>query len=271
LKDDKKYTISIDKRYLKYLKVILLISTILVVSIWMFNPSSSGEAKNLESGKTLASSTERVSTAEIYPLFLCPCCGQPLDPENICCGQAKERIDYIDALADAGISKPEIIMTYVKKFGINSIIDESMKEQVKMELVRRAPADRPKIVINPVLHDFGDVSVAKGVVSTIMTMTNEGKSDLVLSSIETSCMCTTASFIVKGRESPVFGMDMGDGKHPTGWSETISPGQKAVLKIYYDPTMHEDLRGPVTRTISVFSNDPIDFEYEVRIEANQVD
>ncbi|MEE8358527.1 MAG: DUF1573 domain-containing protein [Candidatus Hydrothermarchaeales archaeon] len=271
MKEDEKYTLSIDKKYIRYIKMVLLVSVILIVIIWAFNPGSSGEVKSLEQEKVPVSPVVKVSATEIYPLFLCPCCGLPLDKENICCGLAKERIDYIDALTDAGISKQEIILTYVKKFGINSFIDESMKEEVRAELARRAPADRPKILINPVKYDFGDVSVAKGVVSTTMIVVNEGKSDLVLYNIETSCMCTTAQLIVNGRESYVFGMDMGDGKHPTGWSETIPSGQNAELKIYYDPTMHEDQRGPLTRTISVFSNDPVDFEYNVRIEANQID
>lgn len=40
---------------------------------------------------------EVVSAEEIYPLFVCPCCGQPLDKNKICCGMAKEKIDYIDS------------------------------------------------------------------------------------------------------------------------------------------------------------------------------
>ncbi len=251
--------------------MILLVSVILVVSVWALNPGSSSEVKSSEQEVVPDTSVMPVSATEIYPLFLCPCCGNPLDPENICCELAQERIDYIDSLVDAGLSKQEIIMTYVKKYGINVFADESMMEEVKAELARRAPADRPKIAINPIRYDFGDVSVAKGVVSTTMTVTNEGKTDLVLYNIETSCMCTTGQLIVNGRGSPLFGMNMGDDKHPTGWSDTIAPGQSAELRIYYNPTMHEELRGPLERNIRVFSSDPVDFEYDVRISANQVD
>ncbi len=211
------------------------------------------------------------SIDEVYPLFMCPCCGQPLDPERICCGQAKERIAYIDALSDAGISNGEIVLTTVKKYGINSLIDDSMKEEVITELGRRAPEDRPKISIDPTSYDLGDVSVSGGVVNTEAIVKNDGKSDLVIENIETSCMCTTAVVTTDGVESPVFGMNMGDGKHPTGWSGTINPGDSAVLTIYYNPQMHSEMRGPLTRTIKVFSNDPVELQKEFRIEANQVD
>ncbi len=271
MEDDEKYTLSIDKKYIRYIKMALLVSVILIVSVRALNPDSSAEVMGSEQEVVPDTPAVPVSAAEIYPLFICPCCGQPLDPENICCFQAQERIDYIDTLMNTGLSKQEIILTYVKKFGSNVFADESMMEEVKSELIRRAPADRPKIVINPDRHDFGDVSVAEGVVSITMTVTNEGKTDLVLNNIETSCMCTTGQLIVNGRGSPLFGMNMGDGKHPTGWSDTIAPGQSSELRIYYNPTMHEELRGPLERNIRVFSNDPIDVEYDVRISANQVD
>ncbi len=39
----------------------------------------------------------------------------------------------------------------------------------------------------------------------------------------------------------------------------------------YDPNIYKDFRGAAIREIHVFSNDPIDFEKEVRVELNQVD
>jgi hypothetical protein len=84
-------------------------------------------------------------------------------------------------------------------------------------------------------------------------------------------MCTEALLVIGDIVSPTFGMNMNDGKHPTGWSGTLRPGERGVLHISYDPTMHGDFRGPLTRTISVFSNDPIEFQSKVKIEANQVD
>ena len=58
---------------------------------------------------------------------------------------------------------------------------------------------------------------------------------------------------------------------PLAWEVAIAPGESAQLKVYYDPSVHQDFRGPATREISIFSNDPIDFEKKATIELNQVD
>jgi hypothetical protein len=61
------------------------------------------------------------------------------------------------------------------------------------------------------------------------------------------------------------------GTNPVGWSETLRPDEKAMLNVYYDPTVHPELRGPVTRMVSLYSNDPVDFKIDVTIDVNQVD
>ncbi len=213
-------------------------------------------------------SAEPASAEDIYPLFICPCCGQRLDPNNICCGAAGERIDHIDLLVSQGLSENDVILKMVQKYGMDSLADESQKEKVKAELIKNAPKNKPKIIIEPSIYDFGDVSQAKGLTSTILTIRNDGNADLIIDNMDSSCMCTSASVIYNGKEGPKFNMAMHG--NPQGWSVTIPPGDEAQLKIYYDPNVHGDLRGPVTRTIKVFSNDPLEFEKKVRIELNQV-
>ena len=63
----------------------------------------------------------------------------------------------------------------------------------------------------------------------------------------------------------------GENEEIKDWQITISPGKEAELKVYYDPNVHEEFRGSAIREISVFSNDPIDFQKSVSIELNQVD
>ncbi len=128
----------------------------------------------------------------------------------------------------------------------------------------------PRIVIKPSSYNFQDVSVARGVVKTSMTIKNEGKSDLLIDDMDSSCGCTTASIAKEGGEGPIFGMKM-HGTNPVGWSETLKPGETAEINIYYDPQAHSDMRGHVTRVITVFSNDPNTPEKLVKIEVNQVD
>jgi hypothetical protein len=127
----------------------------------------------------------------------------------------------------------------------------------------------PRITINPLEYNFGDVSVAGGIVKTVMTIKNEGASDLLINDMDTSCGCTSATVEKNGIEGPAFGMKMHG--NPRGWSETLKPGETALLNVYYDPMVHLDLRGPVTRSIAVYSNDRRAPAKEVRISVNQVD
>jgi hypothetical protein len=214
---------------------------------------------------------EPVLAEDIYPLFFCPCCGQPLDKNNICCDLAKERIDYIDSLVESGVSEDEIIISYVKKYGLNSFVGEEKQKEIREKLVASAPADRPIIFLNPESYDFGDVD-KKGVVTTIFELKNEGKADLIINKLETSCGCTSASIVYQEKEGPKFNMPgHGINEKNKDWQVVIPSGQEAQLKVYYDPNVHKDFKGPATREISVFSNDPVDFEKKVKIELNQVD
>jgi len=247
---------------------IISIGVIIIVALGIF---AIGSRKNNMQGAAITEtklSPDELKN-EIYPKFICPCCGQPLDKNNICCGAAKERIDYIDTLADAGLSEKEIIIGAVKKYGITSLASSSLQEEIKEEISKSAKEDSPKIVIEPGYYNFGDVSQAKGVTTTTFTIKNEGKSELVIDSMESSCMCTTASVINNGEEGPIFGMSM-HGNNPKDWQTVIKPGESAELKIYYDPNVHGELRGLITRTIDIYSNDPINFQKQVKIELNQV-
>jgi hypothetical protein len=132
---------------------------------------------------------------------------------------------------------------------LDSFKDESNKEEFRAKLVKEAPADRPIINITPTVYDFGDVSQRQGVATTFFELSNEGKTDLIIDRVETSCGCTSAKVE----------------------KEVISPGGTTTLKVYYDPSVHPDFRGAAIREIYVYSNDPIDSQKKVSIELNQVD
>jgi hypothetical protein len=129
--------------------------------------------------------------------------------------------------------------------------------------------DAPILQLSSSYHNFGNVPGGGSVVSTLMGITNTGESDLIITGMDSSCGCTTASIVTDGVEGPRFSMSM-HGTNPTGWSETIEPGNTAQLKIYYNPSTHSELRGPVTRYVTIFSNDPYKSQMRVTIEANQV-
>ena len=126
--------------------------------------------------------------------------------------------------------------------------------------------ENAKIELSSTFFNFGNVSVRGGTVSTSFTISNSGEDDLIIEKMETSCMCTSAKLYFNGRESPAFGMH----SKSSFWSETIPPGESAELKIFYDPTAHPELRGSVTRVVTIYSSDSLAPQKDVKIEVTQV-
>lgn len=208
-----------------------------------------------------------VNAQELFDMFECPCCGSPISAN--CCGMAKERQIYINGLVDTNLNKDSIINKYIKKYGLDSVLDEEVKNKYLADLKANAPADAPKITIEKNTNDLGGVSAKKGVVEIYFEFKNDGKSDLIINKLDTSCGCTSASVVINGQEGPKFNMEM-HGENPTNYKGIIKPGQSALIKVYYDPNVHPDLTGPVTRFIKIFSNDPVNFETKITIKLNQI-
>ena len=248
-----------------------IISLILFVVLLL----SMGFREGINSLRTKISSTstpliKSVSASEMYPVFECPCCGKSI--EECTCPMASERKAFVDGLTSEEISEEKAISAYVNKYGLESFMDEDKQAEFKEKLIQEAPVDRPIIIFSSDSFDFGDVSQKKGVVDTLFEIKNEGESDLIINKLESSCGCTSGSIIYKDEEGPRFSMPgHGTNEEIGDWQVVIVPGDTAQLKVYYDPSVHLDFRGAVTRTVSVFSNDPIDFEKKVSIELNQVD
>ena len=210
-----------------------------------------------------------VQASEVYPMFTCPCCGQPLNKEEPCCGAMINMIDYIDRQVSLGMTEDEVVLVTAKEFGIDRLASEEDQLALKQKLADLAPADAPKIVINESERDLGKVSQIKGVVTTDFEFSNQGESDLIIGKLSSSCGCTSAAVVYGGEVGPTFAMEGHGQENPTDWEVAIKPGDTAVLQIYYDPTVHPDLVGPVTRTVSVFSNDPVEFETKITIFLEQ--
>lgn len=210
-----------------------------------------------------------VQASEIYSMFTCPCCGQPLNKEEPCCEAMIQMIDYIDEQVELEKTKDEIILSVAKEFGFERLANEEDRVALKQKLVDLAPADAPRIEIIEVDRDLGTISQKQGIVSTDFEFKNTGKSDLIINKLSSSCGCTSASVVYQGSVGPEFAM-AGHGKeNPTDWEVVIRPGDSAILRLFYDPTVHPDLEGAVTRTVSIFSNDPVEFETRVTISLDQ--
>lgn len=156
------------------------------------------------------------------------------------------------------------IITYASFIGIAIVIVFIF--MIRAENQKKFLLVAPSIEIIPGEIDLGTISAAAGPVEVVFTLKNTGKSELKINNIVTSCMCTAASFIINGRESPVFGMH----GNSLSWTAKIPPGETAELKVVYDPNFHANTRGQVTRSVDFNTNDPQHKQMQVRIRINVV-
>lgn len=97
-------------------------------------------------------------------------------------------------------------------------------------------------------YDFGTISMAQGNVTHDFTFSNTSDKPVRLVKIATSCMCTTARFILNGKTYGPFGMEGMGGS--TGADITLNPGDRAMVQAIYDPNAHGPAGvGTIDRTI----------------------
>ncbi|MEK7579203.1 MAG: DUF1573 domain-containing protein [Patescibacteria group bacterium] len=94
------------------------------------------------------------------------------------------------------------------------------------------------LAISETFYDFGTISMRDGNVTREFTITNPTPEDVLLSSLITSCMCTT-SFIVTpdGAVRGPFGMP-GHGRSVPPANETIKAGESRIVRVVFDPNAH---------------------------------
>jgi hypothetical protein len=99
-----------------------------------------------------------------------------------------------------------------------------------------------------------------GIVTKEFEIKNTGNQTLKLFNVSTSCMCTTAKF----EGSPeIFGM------HTKSNSvKEVAPHQSTKLQVIFDPAFHGPSGiGPITRQVSVQTNDPDHTELDFTLTA----
>lgn len=127
--------------------------------------------------------------------------------------------------------------------------------------------EAPKIAFDEQEYEFGDVSMKNGTVQKEFIIKNVGKNPLELLHLDTSCGCTSVQIELENETSPIFTM-AGHGK-PEKWQGAIESGKEAKVIVYYDPTVHPDLTGEVTRQAFISTNDPNTTELTFKITLNQ--
>jgi len=101
-------------------------------------------------------------------------------------------------------------------------------------------------------HDWGQIQMDEGNVTTTFQIKNSGSSPLKLFNVTTSCSCTTAFMTLGSTKSPIFGMHT-----KSSYVLEVPGGQTADLTVVFDPAFHGPSGvGPMERQVLVETNDP---------------
>ncbi|PIR88808.1 MAG: hypothetical protein COU09_00310 [Candidatus Harrisonbacteria bacterium CG10_big_fil_rev_8_21_14_0_10_44_23] len=108
------------------------------------------------------------------------------------------------------------------------------------------------------IHDFGEIDIYGGLVTTDFTLTNEGSEDVVITAATTSCACTSGEI-----DGALFGM------HDQISGDIVVPaGESKTLKAIYDPLAHGPSGvGLVNRILYLQTNSEVTPTVEARIRA----
>lgn len=98
--------------------------------------------------------------------------------------------------------------------------------------------------------DFGRISMAQGIVNHRFNIKNTSGVPITIGKMYTSCMCTTASLIIKSTRFGPVGMP-GHGAVPS-LNQTINPNEEAVVEVVFDPAAHGPAGvGRIQRTVTL--------------------
>lgn len=123
-----------------------------------------------------------------------------------------------------------------------------------------------KVSVDQKTYDWGKIPYSDGNATKIFTIKNTGTDSLRLTNIKTSCACTKAQVTIGSANSPYFSM------HTTSsWIGEVPAGKEAKLTVIFDPTFHgPSSAGPMTRLISMQTNDPANLNLEFTLTGNVV-
>lgn len=121
-----------------------------------------------------------------------------------------------------------------------------------------------EVSVDQKTYDWGTINMKDGNVSKTFVIKNTGTDVLKLTKVKTSCHCTKAQVTINGNTSPSFGMNT-----VSSWVGEVAPGNEAQLNIVFDPAYHgPNGVGPITRYISVDTNDSNNSTLEFTLTAN---
>ena len=123
---------------------------------------------------------------------------------------------------------------------------------------------KSSLVAPEVFYDFGTISMKNGNVTKEFTVVNPTNSDIKVSTVLTSCMCTSA-FIVKpgGDIKGPFKMP-GMGYVPPA-NEIIKAGESRIIRVVYNPNAHGPAGvGQIQRFVNLTLDDGEKLQLEIK-------
>lgn len=100
-----------------------------------------------------------------------------------------------------------------------------------------ADTSKSALTASETFYDFGTISMKNGNVTKEFQVTNPTNKDITVSTVLTSCMCTTAFVVgLDGSVKGPFRMP-GMGYVPPA-NEVIRAGESRIIRVVYDPNAH---------------------------------
>ena len=124
--------------------------------------------------------------------------------------------------------------------------------------------NKSSLVAPSVFYDFGTISMKNGNVSHDFLISNPTDKDIIINTIETSCMCTSAFFVKpSGSVDGPFGMPGMGGANAA--NDTIKSGETGTLRVVYDPNAHGPAGvGTIDRFITLTQSAGATLQYEIK-------
>lgn len=179
----------------------------------------------------------------------------------------KSKLSLILPIALAVIIIGGLVFTLSAKSSENSVSETSYQSKETVEPKEQTAQGEAKVEYDKEEFQFGTISMSKGKVKKSFKIKNIGESNLKISKMATSCMCTTAQLIVGEKKSPVVQMHDGQAR----WTEELKPGEEGLVETIFDPAAHGPQGvGEIMRVISFETNDPNNKTVELHFSANVV-
>ena len=155
-----------------------------------------------------------------------------------------------------------VIIVVVALVGIKVVVSSASP----VELVENA-----QLTISETRWDFGDIPMSEGITTRSISLKNDTDVPITITSMQTSCMCTTVQIVHSdGSKSGLKGM-VGHGGGTSSLSETIQAGEVVALLVNFDPNAHgPNATGPITRNVELTTNSQAQPEVELTFSGNVI-